>query len=341
MNEKLLHEKKFLTWTVVVFLLFTIYILSSLFSLIVFSFIFAYFLNPIHDFFKKKIKNNSASAIITLLSATFGILFPFFFLLYFIILNLLKQFIIYLDYIKDPITLYENISSFFSGKISPQVLDLIDFGSFFSKIIGFLGDYTQAFFSKLPLIILGMVIVLFLTYYILIYKQKILDWYFLYLPLRKKHLEEFLERLSINIKTLFKGYFLTGVLQTFVAFIGYVIFDVPNILIFTFLTFIISLIPYIGTPLIWVPLSIYLVFSGQQIAGVGLFIYGLSIISLVDNFVRPILMSSKETIPPALVFVGFIGGLFTFGISGIILGPIIIFVFLIFLGYLFEDIKKK
>jgi predicted PurR-regulated permease PerM len=97
------------------------------------------------------------------------------------------------------------------------------------------------------------------------------------------------------------------------------------------------LIPYLGTPIIWVPISIYLILSGDLFGGFGLLIYGILIISTVDNFLRPILMSDKETISPPLVFVGFMGGLFSFGISGIILGPIIISITAIFLRYLKEN----
>ena len=341
MEEKIKYEKKFLTFIVIIFLLLTIYVLSPLFSLIVFSFILAYFLHPIHIFFEKKIKNEGISAIITILSATLGVLFPIIFLSYFVILSILKQTTNYLEYIKDPNALQENLENFFSQKFNTNIFETIDLGTIFLKILSFLGKYIQDFFSKLPFIILSLVIILFLTYYILIHREKLFKWYFKYLPIRKKYLTEVLEKLSINIKTLFRGYFLTGVIQTLVAFIGYFIFGVPHILILTFLTFIISLIPYIGTPIVWVPVSFYLITSGEQIAGIGLFLYGLFLISLVDNFIRPILMSSKETIPPALVFIGFVGGLLTFGISGIILGPVIIFIFLIFLNYFFIDLNEK
>ena len=107
-----------------------------------------------------------------------------------------------------------------------------------------------------------------------------------------------------------------------------------------FLTFIASLIPYIGTPLIWVPLGLYMIFTGD-LGGYGILIAGTLVISTIDNFIRPILMSDKDTIAPPLVFIGFIGGLFAFGIEGIILGPIIISITSILLRYLKEFYEIK
>ena len=79
-----------------------------------------------------------------------------------------------------------------------------------------------------------------------------------------------------------------------------------------------------------------MMFTGNELGGFWLLIYGSLVINLVDNFARPILMSDKDTISPALVFIGFIGGLIAFGISGIILGPLIIATTSILVKYLKE-----
>ena len=160
-----------------------------------------------------------------------------------------------------------------------------------------------------------------------------------YIPLSLKKQDAIVRSIAKNVKVLFKGYFLTGAIQTIVALIGYIIFGAPSLLIITFLTLITSLIPYLGTPLVWVPISIYMIIAGNQFGGFGLLIYGTLIINMVDNFIRLILMSNKETIPPALVFIGFIGGMYAFGIVGVILGPLIISITSILLKYLKETLK--
>jgi predicted PurR-regulated permease PerM len=157
-----------------------------------------------------------------------------------------------------------------------------------------------------------------------------------YVPLSIKKQKEILKKIQKAIKVLFKGYFLTGIVQTMIAFVGYIIFGVDNLLVVTFLTLISSLIPYIGTPIVWVPIGFYMFVTGSQIGGIGIIIYGTLIISMVDNFLRPVLMSDKDTLHPALVFIGFIGGMGIFGISGIILGPLILSVTSIFFKFLKE-----
>jgi len=162
-----------------------------------------------------------------------------------------------------------------------------------------------------------------------------------YIPLNLRRQDEILNSLQKNLKVLFKGYFITGIIQTMIAVFGYIVFGAPNILIISIITLFTSLIPYLGTPLVWVPISIYMIITGNEFGGVGLLIFGPLVISMIDNFLRPILMIHKDTISPPLVFVGFVGGMLAFGIIGIILGPIIISTTSILLRYLRENYELK
>jgi predicted PurR-regulated permease PerM len=182
---------------------------------------------------------------------------------------------------------------------------------------------------------------MFISYYILIYNKEIFKALNEYIPLSLKKQNTIINSIAKNVKVLFKGYFLTGIIQTIVAFFGYLIFGAPNLLIISFLTLIASLIPYLGTPLVWIPISIYMIIIGNSFGGIGLLIYGTFVINLIDNFLRPILMSDKDTIPPALVFIGFVGGLLAFGMMGIILGPLIIAITSILLKYLKETYELQ
>ena len=84
-----------------------------------------------------------------------------------------------------------------------------------------------------------------------------------------------------------------------------------------------------------------MIMIGKTSGGIALFLYGVFIISTIDNFVRPVLMSDKDTLSPPVVFIGFLGGFITFGISGIFLGPIIISVTITLLKYLREYYVKS
>jgi len=335
------NEKVFITLITIIFLILTIFLIKGIFFVIVYSVILAYFLNPLYLFYLKKINNEKLSSLLSLGTVTIFILVPFALLSYFLILNLIKIVVNYKVYIENPDILNSLINEFLIKLTNSNILSSINFSEITNNLVIFILNISQSFFSGIPKFTIYFLIVLFITYYILVYNKKIFRSMNEYLPLSLNKQSEILINIKKNLKVLFRGYFLTGFIQTFVALIGYLIFDVPNILIVTFLTLIVSLIPYLGTPLIWVPISFYLIISGNQVGGIGLLIYGTVFISMIDNFVRPILMSNKETISAPLVFIGFVGGMITFGIGGIILGPLIISITAILLRYLKEAYEIK
>ena len=119
--------------------------------------------------------------------------------------------------------------------------------------------------------------------------------------------------------------------QGVAAVIGFYVFGVQLPIFWGVLTAFFALIPAVGTAIIWVPASFYLVLSGYltqdyiTIAkGVGLFVYGVLIISTIDNILRVKIMEAKADVHPLLVIVGVIGGVNLFGVIGLFLGPILL-----------------
>lgn len=305
------------------------------------SAISSYFLFPVYKYYIKKTNNERLSALLTLVSGTFVVLIPIILIFYFLVLNLIKLVLQYQIYIENPDVLNEILANFFEKFTNSNILSAVDFSEVFNTLVLYILNFTKDFTSSIPKSMLYFLISLFISYYILTYNKKLLKSFNDFLPLSYKKQDEILTNITKNLKVLFRGYFLTGILQTAVAFVGYVIFGAPNLLIITFLTLITSLIPYLGSPLVWVPISFYLIVIGETFSGVALLLYGTFIISMIDNFVRPYLMSDKDTMSPPMVFIGFIGGMFAFGFSGIILGPIIISINYIFLKYLVKYFKFK
>lgn len=334
-------EKSFLLIICAIFIVLTFFVILDIFTLIIYSLLFAYFLLPVYNFYLNKIGDKRISALLALTSATIVIIIPIAILSYFLILNLIKIILQYKIYIENPEIFNLVIADFLEKFTNSTVLSNVNFSELFNSFVLFVLELSKNFFASMPIYILYFFIMLFISYYILVYNKSILRGMNEYIPLSLRKQNEIIKNVTKNIKVLFKGYFLTGVIQTVVAFLGYVVLGAPNILIITFLTLFVSLIPYLGTPLVWVPVSLYMVLVGNQVGGVLLFLYGAFVISLVDNFVRPILMSDKDTIAPPLVFIGFVGGMLAFGISGIILGPLIISITVILLKFLREYYEIK
>jgi predicted PurR-regulated permease PerM len=119
------------------------------------------------------------------------------------------------------------------------------------------------------------------------------------------------------------GTFVTGLAQGVLATIGYLITDVPQAVFFGICTAFASLIPAVGTLLIWIPIGIYLFLSGHPTRAIIEILWGaLIIIGLSDYVIRPRL-ASDSAMPAVLVFIALFGGLEAFGVSGLIVGPVV------------------
>jgi predicted PurR-regulated permease PerM len=112
----------------------------------------------------------------------------------------------------------------------------------------------------------------------------------------------------------------TALAQAVVAIAGFMIAGVPNAFLLGALTFILSMAP-IGPPLIWGGAAIWLEQNGHSGAAVFMALYGLFCISLVDNIVKPFLISRSSRVPFAVTFMGVIGGMLAFGVAGVFIGP--------------------
>lgn len=132
-----------------------------------------------------------------------------------------------------------------------------------------------------------------------------------------------LKMLSLSagtVKAVMLGIFGTAVAQAVVAWIGFVIVGAPAPLLLATATFFLSMIP-IGPPLVWGGAALWLFNQGDIFWAVFMLVYGLVVISGVDNIVKPILISHSAKLPLLLIILGVLGGAIGFGVVGIFLGP--------------------
>jgi predicted PurR-regulated permease PerM len=132
----------------------------------------------------------------------------------------------------------------------------------------------------------------------------------------------------------------TAVIQGLVATLAYVAIGIPRALLLGPLTAICALVPFIGTGLVWIPLSIELAAAGQYGRAAVVVGVGAGIHSLIDNFVRPMLARyGRLTLPPFLVLVSMLGGLAAFGATGALLGPLLVRLFIESLAIISEGAR--
>lgn len=120
------------------------------------------------------------------------------------------------------------------------------------------------------------------------------------------------------------GVILIAIAQGILAGLGFLLFSVPNVIILGVLTAIASLIPIVGTFLIWGPACLWLLMHDQPWAAVGLFVWGSLLISTADNLIRPLVISKTMRVSFLLVMFGIFGGIAAFGLIGLFIGPVIL-----------------
>lgn len=188
-----------------------------------------------------------------------------------------------------------------------------------------------SFFLDLPILTLHIFIVFFVFFYGLRDGDKFNAFMADLSPFNKSKEKILVQQFKSITDTVVYGQIIVGLVQGGLAGLGFLLFGIDNALVLTTLAIFFSILPIVGPFLIWIPVAIYLFTDVGFGIGMGYLLYNLLIVSTVDNFLRTYLVSRKTDISPAIILVAMIGGLFIFGILGLVLGPLIAAYFILVL----------
>lgn len=146
------------------------------------------------------------------------------------------------------------------------------------------------------------------------------------------HSDELLTTINNTLVGVVHGIFGTALAQALVAYLGFLIAGVPAALALATGTFFLSLIP-VGPPLIWGSAAVWLFYQGSIGWAIFLILWGLLVVSSIDNFLKPYLISRTSSLPMLLIVLGVFGGIVTFGFIGIFIGPPILSIGITLLSY--------
>ena len=307
---------------------------------IIYGLLLAYIFYPIYKLIKSKLKNENLSAFIVCLTVLTMIIS----LITVIFSSLLKEIInLYLMLQKtDLISIIKQTLPEFlaSSETSSTIVNAIN--TSLSNILATYLEKISSMILNIPITLLQIFVIIFIFFFALRDGAKAIEYIESLSPLKKETHGKFFTHLKDITNSVLLGQILVGILQGVFAGIGYFIFGVPNALLLTVLTIIIGIIPLIGPWFVWIPVDIYLFATGRTVAGVGLLIYGIILINWVDTFVRPLIVSKKTKINTGIIIIGMIGGIFTFGLLGLILGPLILaYILLTMELYRKKDLTSK
>ncbi len=207
------------------------------------------------------------------------------------------------------------------------------------KLLAGLGDVAQAAGGFLvasasrmtagtAVLLLNTFVMLYAMFFFFRDGGKILDKIFYYTPLDDEDEARVVQRFTSITRATIKGTLLIGLIQGTLAGVAFWVAGIDGAAFWGTIMTILSIIPGIGSALVWVPAVIYLFASGQPLNATLLLVWCATVVSTIDNVLRPSLVGKDARLPDLLILVGTLGGLFLFGPIGFIVGPIVCGLFL-------------
>lgn len=200
-----------------------------------------------------------------------------------------------------------------------------------NKVLSFVTSKISSLIISLPKIILHLLITIFTTYYLLKDGKELIHRAAKIAPLKVHHQEQIITQIGDITYAVIYGSFIVALAQGTLGAFGFWLFGIKSFIWWGVVMTFFAIIPFIGTWVVWIPASVFLAISGYLQGepsliwrGVGLFFFGLLFISTIDNILKPMIVAGRARVHPLLILIGILGGLFVFGLIGIIIGPLML-----------------
>ncbi|MGJ3232313.1 MAG: AI-2E family transporter [Oceanicaulis sp.] len=171
--------------------------------------------------------------------------------------------------------------------------------------------------------VLNLVILLFALFYLLTSGPRALKKALALLPMQPHDRDLLAERALSTIRATVKGTFVIAVIQGGLTGIALAVAGVPGAAFWGAIAGVLSIIPGVGPPLVWLPAAIWLWVNGEQVPAIALGVWGAAVVGVIDNLLRPVLVGQDAKMSDLMVLLSTLGGLTLFGAVGIIVGPVI------------------
>ncbi len=232
-----------------------------------------------------------------------------------------------------------------ANKIQHLVPETKDFSLSFDQYVKqgatWLVQNLGAIFSNFAKMIVSSFIFLMAFYYLLKDGEKLKKTVMDISPLSDTDNETIFSKLELAINSVVRGNLVIALIQGFSTAIGLTIFGVPNAVLWGMIAAITALIPGIGTSLVIIPAIAYLFLIGQTISAVGLIVWGVLAVGLIDDFLGPKIVGRGIKLHPLLVILAVLGGIALFGPMGFLLGPLALSLFFTLFDIYFYILNKS
>lgn len=305
----------------VLLLLFVAFILIRPFlGAVVLALLIGFLMQPIHRRLVRLVRSPSVAATIGLLLFTVALVLP----LVIIVNELRDEAATVVAFVQDPEGLAASIDSVAARLGVPQA----QADSFLQRALSGLAGAVQG--ALVPTItaavnlLAALILFFFLLWFTLRDGAAFVAAIKRLTPLRAEAKEHLFSLVAQRTKAIALGTFLVSLAQGIAAGLGWWFFGFPAPVFWGFVMTVIAVLPLGAPALVLVPAGIIALLQGNYFAGIGILVYGAVVVGLLDNFLRPFVVGRGSDAHPAIILVGTIGGLVVFGISGFLIGPLLL-----------------
>ena len=185
-------------------------------------------------------------------------------------------------------------------------------------------DNLVSVFGAVTHVLIGVGLTLFLLFYFLKDRASLMQWLRQTVPLPEDVQGRLYEEIDRITEAVLVGHGFVALIQGILAGIGLAVAGIPNATFWTIVMVVLSLLPVVGSFLVWGPAVFHLFLNGQMIAAAGLFLWGVVVVGVSDDYLRPIVVDRYAKVNPSVIVIGVLGGIYVIGVMGIFFGPVVI-----------------
>lgn len=313
----------------------TYQILQPFVSAFLWAAVFSIVFYPLYKFILKIVKYGSIASTITAFIILLVIIGPFF-SISFLLIDELKDF-----GAKTDKSALESIRDFFEAPqiarltkkiqtylgltdVSPADIIVGNFRKFGQDIL----SHFSALITNMTNMIIDLMFMLFTVFFLLKDGPDLLNKIKDYLPFSDEQKRRLASQINDMVVSTVYGGVVVAIIQGLFGGIAFFALGLNSPVLWGAAMTIVSFLPVFGTFIIWGPASIYLMFTGSLLKGIVLMLFGIIVIGIIDNMLRPIIISGRTKMPTLLIFFSVLGGMSFFGFIGLITGPLVLALFL-------------
>lgn len=335
--QKVIEIRSFIAALIAVSIAFT-YLMLPFFSVILWACIIALLFHPLHTKILQRFpRRENTAALVTLLACIVIAVTPTLFLTSAFIKQgtaIYQQLesgqiepSLWIDQVRAAFPIIDNVLATFGldiGKFKQQLGSLsVDAGKAMASNALAIGQNTLAWFVSLGLM-------LYLAFFMVRDGAGLIPVLIRALPLGDERERLLMQKFAEVTRATIKGSLVVAMVQGALGGLIFWFLDLPGPVLWGVVMTVLSLIPVVGASLIWLPVGLYLLATGNTSDGIILIAFGAIVIGLVDNILRPILVGRDTKLPDYLVLLSTLGGFTMFGMTGFVLGPLIAVLFITF-----------